>query len=144
MTHVTLPVKDELGYVDDLPSTHDPRAESEKARRRELIRHALGGRSEYAMPLWTWRLGEALLVACPNEPYSAFQSELRQRFPGTPLLVLMTTNGGLGYLPPREAYGTGLYQEQQSPFAPGCLERTIDAAADALASLGVPRPASAP
>ncbi len=87
------------------------------------------------MPLWTWRLGEALLVAVPNEPYSVFQIELRRRFEGVPLLVLMTTNGGVGYLCPRETYGTGLYQEQQSPYAPGCLEQTIDAAAAALADL---------
>jgi hypothetical protein len=87
------------------------------------------------MPLWAWRLGEALLVALPNEPYAVFQVELRRRFAGTPLLVLMTTNGGVGYLPPRETYGTGRYQEQQSPFAPGCLEQTIDAAAEVLAQL---------
>ena len=85
------------------------------------------------MPLWTWRLGEALLVAVPNELYSVFQIELRRRFAGVPVFVLTTTNGGVGYLCPRETYGSGLYQEQQSPYAPGCLEETIEAAADALA-----------
>ena len=57
--------------------------------------------------MWVWRLGEALLVAVPNEPYVVFQTELRRRFPDTPLFVLMTTNGGVGYLPPRETYGSG-------------------------------------
>ena len=47
----------------------------------------------------------------------------------------MTTNGGVGYLPPRETYGSGRYQEQQSPYAPGCLEQSIEAAADALSEL---------
>jgi hypothetical protein len=47
----------------------------------------------------------------------------------------MTTNGGVGYLPPRETFGTGRYQEQQSPYAPGCLERSIEAAAAALDDL---------
>jgi hypothetical protein len=87
------------------------------------------------MQMWAWRLGEALLVAVPNEPYSVFQSELRRRFAGRPVLALMMTNGGVGYLPPRETYGSGRYQEQQSPFAAGCLERTIEAAAEALAGL---------
>ena len=64
--------------------------------------------------------------------FSAYQVELRRRFPGVPVLVLTTTNGGVGYLCPRETYGSGLYQEQQSPYAPGCLEETIDAAAAAL------------
>jgi hypothetical protein len=38
-----------------------------------------------------------------------------------------TTNWTLGYLPPRETYGKGIYQEIQSPFAAGCLEKTMDA-----------------
>jgi hypothetical protein len=53
------------------------------------------------------------------------QRYLRERFAPTPLLVLRVTNGSAGYLPPRELYGRGLYQERQSPFAAGCLETTI-------------------
>ncbi|MFN8567414.1 MAG: hypothetical protein U0Z44_07820 [Kouleothrix sp.] len=64
--------------------------------------------------------------------YSSMQVELRRRFARLPLLVLGCTNGGVGYLPPRESYGSGLYQERQSPFAPGCLEQTIAAAERAL------------
>ena len=88
----------------------------------------------HSMPLWAWRLGEALLVAVGNEPYSVFQAELRAASRG-PGVVLMTTNGGVGYLPPRETYGSGRYQEQQSPYAPGCLEQSIEAATDALSEL---------
>jgi len=87
------------------------------------------------MALWTWRLGHAALVAIPNEPYQVLQTTLRERFQGTPLLVLGCTNGHFGYLCPREIYGQGIYQEQQSPFQPGCLERTIDAATEALRAL---------
>ena len=54
----------------------------------------------------------------------------------------MTTNGGVGYLPPRATYGSGRYQEQQSPYAPGCLEDAIEAAANALAALQPDTPAS--
>ena len=50
----------------------------------------------------------------------------------------MTTNGGVGYLPPRETYGSGRYQEQQSPYAPGCLEQSIEEAGDVLADLAAP------
>ena len=64
-----------------------------------------------------------------------FQVELRRRFAGTPLLVLGVTNRTIGYLSPGETYGTGLYQEQQSPFAPGCLEQTIEVAGTALEEL---------
>jgi neutral/alkaline ceramidase-like enzyme len=140
-TGVDLARNDDLGVVESLSSsTPDSPQEREKAMRRELLRLALGDQPVHRMPIWAWRLGEALLLAVPNEPYSVFQMELRRRFAGTPLLVLMTTNGGVGYLPPRDTYGSGRYQEQQSPYAPGCLEQSIEAAVDALESL---RPASA-
>jgi hypothetical protein len=116
-------------------ATPDAVQEREKALRRRFLEIALGDAKVHRMPLWTWRLGEALLVALPNEAYSGFQVELRRRFEGTPLLVSTTTNGGVGYLCPRKSYGSGLYQEQQSPYRPGCLEDTIDAAAVALTEL---------
>jgi hypothetical protein len=142
LTGVDLVRKEDLGVVESLSSsTPDSPQEREKARRRELLRLALGEGPVHRMPLWAWRLGEALLVAVPNEPYSVFQVELRRSFAGTPLFVLMTTNGGVGYLPPRETYGSGRYQEQQSPYAPGCLEQAIEAAAEALEPLR-PSPAA--
>ncbi len=143
LTHVELELKDDLGAVESVSgaSPESPQ-EREKALRREFLRVALGDGHTHAMPLWAWRLGEALLVAVGNEPYSAFQTELRRRFAGTPVLVLMTTNGGVGYLPPRETYGSGRYQEQQSPYAPGCLEQSIEAAANVLAALQTATPAS--
>jgi hypothetical protein len=136
MSHVPLRRKEELGVVESLTgATPDSVQEQEKALRRRFMREALGDDPVYEMPIWTWRLGGALLVALGNEPYSVFQSELRRRFAGTPLLVLGVTNRTIGYLSPEETYGTGLYQEQQSPFAPGCLEQAIEAAAAALEEL---------
>ena len=133
---VPLRRKEEVGVVESLSdATPDSVQEREKALRRRYLGEALGDSPVYEMPLWTWRLGGALLVAVPNELYSVFQVELRRRFAGTPLLVLGVTNGTMGYLSPEETYGTGLYQEQQSPFAPGCLEQTIEAAASALDEL---------
>jgi hypothetical protein len=142
LTGVDLERKPGLGVVESLSSSApDSPQEQEKALRRELLRLALGDGSSHRMPIWAWRLGEALLVAVPNEPYSSFQVELRRRFAGTPVFVLMTTNGGVGYMPPRDTYGSGRYQEQQSPYAPGCLERATEAAADTLATLrGAPAP----
>ena len=134
VTLVPLRRKEELGVVESL-SAPDSVQEQEKALRRRYLAEALGDEPVYEMPIWTWRLGDALLVAIPNEPYSVFQVELRRRFARTPLLVLGVTNRTLGYLSPEETYGTGLYQEQQSPFAPGCLEQSIEAAASALEEL---------
>jgi hypothetical protein len=141
LDRVPLQRKEDLGVVESLSSsTPESGPEREKALRRELLRLALGDDPVHQMPLWTWRLGEALLVAVPNEPYTVFQTELRRRFAGTPVLVLMTTNGGVGYLPPRDTYGSGRYQEQQSPYAPGCLEQATDAAGEALARVTTSSP----
>jgi hypothetical protein len=136
LTHVELLRKDEPAIVESLTDAKpDAVQEREKALRRAFLELALGDGPSHRMPLWTWRLGEALLVAVPDELYSVFQVELRRRFEGTPVFVLTTTNGGVGYLCPRETYGSGRYQEQQSPYAPGCLEAAIDASALALAGL---------
>lgn len=109
--------------------------EREKLMRKILLQEALGSEPEHSMPLWIWRLGQAALVAIPEEPYSVLQQRLRERFAGTPLLVLGVTNGTAGYLAPRELYGRGIYQERQSPFAAGCLEATIAAAEQGLEQL---------
>lgn len=136
LSHVDLRRKENLGIVDSLSgATPDSVQEREKVLRRRFLSEALGDSPVHAMPVWTWRLGGALLVAVPNEPYSVFQVELRRRFAGTPLLVLGVTNSTMGYLSPRETYGMGLYQEQQSPYAAGCLEQTIEVAARALDQL---------
>ena len=77
----------------------------------------------------------ATLVAVPNEPYAQLQTSLRQRFGGVPMFVLGATNGALGCPTPRDSYGQAIFQEQQSPYAPGGLEQTIAEAGDALEAL---------
>jgi hypothetical protein len=136
MIHVELRRKDVPAVVESLSSANpDAIQEKEKALRRHFLALELGDSPVHEMPMWLWRLGDAVLVAVPNECYSVFQVELRRRFAGTPVLVLNMTNGTLGYLSPRENYGSGRYQEQQSPYAPGCLEQALEAAAAALAEL---------
>ena len=103
LTEVELRRKDEPAIVESLTDAKpDAVQEREKALRRAFLELALGDGPTHRMPLWTWRLGEALLVAVPNELYSEFQVELRRRFEGVPVFVLTTTNGGVGYLCPRE------------------------------------------
>jgi hypothetical protein len=134
MLHVDLARKDFVP-AEDLQQQYEVatnRREKEILLRRLLIQKALGNDPLQRMPLWIWRLGHAALVAIPEEPYSIFQQTLRQRCARTPLLVLGVTNGPLGYLPPRETYGQERYQEQQSPYAAGGLEQTIDTAVAGL------------
>jgi hypothetical protein len=111
------------------------RPEGERLHRMLVLREALGDGETSTMPLWFWRLGDAVLVTVSNEAYSVLQQELRRAFPDTPLLILGVANGGLGYLCPRDRYGSGLYEEVQSPYRPGCLEATIDALKSGIAAM---------
>lgn len=104
------------------------RPQKERILRRLYIQKALGESRAHEMPLYLWRLGDAALVAAPNELYSSFQESLRAKFPDTPLMVMGVTNGTLGYLAPRDTYGKGIYQEWQSPYAAGCLEKAVEEA----------------
>lgn len=138
-TTVTVPL--ELKPLPDrteLQATLDActdRVEQERLRRKIRIREVMGDGATYDLRLWCWRLGDALVVAVPEEPYSILQTTLRDAFPEHPVIVLSVTNGGLGYLPPRERYSDHLYQVWQSPYAAGCLEATIASARTALAGL---------
>jgi hypothetical protein len=109
--------------------------EKEIALRRVLLHSALGDEPVHHMPLWVWRLGQVALVAIPNEPYNIVQQTIRQRFASMPVAVLGVTNGTLGYLPPKETYGKGLYQEQQSPYAVGGMEKVVEVAMEGIAEV---------
>jgi hypothetical protein len=75
-----------------------------------------------------WRLGDAVWVAVEGEPYNLLQRELRQRFPQAPIVVIALAGGwGPSYLPERDTYGKGIYQESVAVLAPGSLETLIEA-----------------
>jgi hypothetical protein len=100
----------------------------ERLARQIAVRSIVGDGDSTRMPLWTWRLGDAVLVGQPNEAYSQFQTALRERFPGRAVAVMNLVNGSAAYLPPRESYGRDVYQVWQSPYAAGALETLTDAA----------------
>ncbi|HTE10113.1 MAG TPA: hypothetical protein VK645_04070, partial [Chitinophagaceae bacterium] len=83
-----------------------------------------------AIPLWIWRLGDALLIGQPNEAYSLFQTELRKAFPGNAVALMNVVNGHIGYLPPAPFYDKDMYAVWQTPFAKGSLEKLIGVSID--------------
>jgi hypothetical protein len=142
---VDLPRKD-VPDLDSLLANYDAatdRREREILQRKIMIARALGPDTEHHMPIRVWRLGRAALVASQNEPYSLLQTTLRKRFPNMPLFVLGLTNGTVGYMPPAETYGQGRYQEWQSPYLPGNLEKLIDKATEGVQELFDVAPVSA-
>jgi hypothetical protein len=152
----------ELPYRDDLPTKESVHREREAWQAREAEAAARGdhaaardaramverrtrllrrletlpaGRT-YPFPVTLWRAGDAWWLAVSGEPYNQLQTELRRRWPDTPIVV-MTLAGGWGpsYLPPRELYGKGIYQESVSALAPGSLETLIEAIGEEMKNL---------
>ena len=81
-------------------------------------------------------LGDAVWITCSAEPYSTLSTSLRARFPNVTLMISpMAGDAQIAYLLPRASYGIGVYQEQPSCLAAGCLETLIDALTSYLAEL---------
>lgn len=89
----------------------------------------------FPLPMTFWQTGDAIWLAVECEHYQILQRSLRDRFPGTPVVVMTLVNGSrASYLPPRASYGKGIYQESIAVLAPGCLEALIEAAAEQIAN----------
>lgn len=109
---------------------------AERLQRKLRVVHGAGSGPACAVPLWVWRVGDALLVAHPNEAYSDLQLELRRRFPNRVLVVMNLVNGGQSsYLSPPELHDLDIYQVWQSPFDRQALPTLIDAGEQAVRSL---------
>jgi len=113
----------------------DDRALRERLLRKREIRRGLGDGDTFRLPIFVWRLGDAVLVGCCCEAYSILQQELRQRFADRTLICMNLINGSIGYLPPAELYDCDVYPVWQTPFDRGSLELTIDAMATAIQQL---------
>jgi hypothetical protein len=103
------------------------RAKIEVADRQMVRVRNVSPDRPYPFPIHLWQMGDAIWVAVESEHYQMLQTALRDRFPARTLVVATVVNGSLHtYLPPREVYGTGIYQETVALLAPGSLERLID------------------
>jgi hypothetical protein len=112
------------------------RALAEQMRRWVLRTAALPPGDEYPFAVTAWRIGDAFWVAVEGEPYAALQQALREAFPGKPVIVITLAGGCRAtYLPARDAYGTGVYQETVAVLAAGSLERLTAAVRSELAGL---------
>lgn len=120
----------------DQAKARDCRAMAERMTRRlTRIRDLPPGHS-FPFPVVAWRIGAACWLAVEAELYSWFQQALRARFPETPIMVMTLANGSrVSYLPTRDTYGKGIYQESIAVLAPGCLETLLDKVNDAVARL---------
>lgn len=120
----------------DAIAARDFGARLERARRWLLRIRYLRDEPTYPYHFSVHRLGDAIWVTCGGEPYNVLQTELRRRFPAHPILLTpLSGDFQVAYLLPQDRYGLGLYQEEPSILAPGCLEILIEAIAERIAAL---------
>ncbi len=114
----------------------EARAMLERITRKLTRIGSLPTGDSYPYPLRAWRMGEAVWLAYDGEHYNVLQRALRERFPGTPIVLGTLANGShVWYLPDAESYGKGLYQESASVLAKGSLETLIEASSAAIEEL---------
>ena len=117
-------------------AARDAHAQIERARRWLGRIATLPEGTSYPYRIQLDRVGDAVWVTVPGEPYNLLQRVLRQRFPGRPLIVCTLAEGSLPlYLPDRDTYGKGVYQEEIALLEAGCLESVTAAAAKGIAEL---------
>ena len=143
----------ELPYKPDLPDLDTARAELRRRQYEEAAAQArqdpvaarecralaermtrlvnrladLPAGDSFPLPVWLLRIGDACWIAVEGEHYHLLQSSLRERFHPRPILVSTVANGARpAYLPTREAYGKGIYQESIAVLAAGSLEQLRD------------------
>ena len=98
-------------------------------RKRRLLHRLKQLPSEENFPLEAivFRLGGAVWIIIQGEPYSVLQKALRERFPGTPLVIsAIASHWDASYLPPNKIYNKGIYQESIAIVAAGSLEIVIE------------------
>lgn len=114
----------------DTIAARDYGARAERARRWIGRLAHLPKEDSYLMRFSVYRMGDAIWVTCGGEPYNLLQTELRRRFPEWTIIVSPLDSGiQVAYLLTEDRYGKGLYQEEPSLLAQGCLERLLEAVA---------------
>jgi hypothetical protein len=122
--------------ANDAAKTRDARAMVERLTRSLTRWQSVPAGPTFPYQVNLLRMGDAVWVTAEGEPYNYLQTELRRRFPKLTIVVMVLGDGWrCSYLPTKETYGKGIYQEQIALLAPGSLERMVDATANAISEL---------
>lgn len=121
----------------DATGARDATAKAERARRWLGRLKDIPDSGTLAYEYAIYRLGDAIWITCGGEPYNIIARELRRRFPNV-AMMFSPVSGDLqvAYLLPQDRYGLGLYQEEPSILASGCLETLTETLAEWMTELG--------
>lgn len=127
----------EADAAGDTEKARDLGARAERCRRWQGRIQYLPDSGSFPMRCTIWRFGDAVWATCGGEPYNVLQTTLRARFPHQTLLISPISSDclSIAYLLPQDHYGKGLYQEEPSSLAPGCLENLIEVVAEQIGCL---------
>lgn len=103
--------------------------------RKYNTRKAIGNQQIAEIPVWIWKMGNAIVVAQANEAYSVYQMQIRKVFPNHCIAFVNIANGYVGYLAPNELYEKDIYAVWQSPYDKGSLEILIKETEKAIIKL---------
>lgn len=107
----------------DTARTQELRALLERTTRMIERLRALPTDGTCRITVTVLQMGEASWIFVPGEPYSELQTRLRSEFPDRLLIISTLANGwGPSYMPTRDTYGKGIYQESIAAMGPGALE----------------------
>ena len=119
-------------FVAGEPKENFPPHTFTKAER--MIRVSLGPDTD-ALPVSAVRVGPAVFVGLPGEPFNGIGLGLKENSPFTITLPCCLVNGGQGYYPMFECYAEGGYEAGSSNFKEGVAERLIQTGTELMNSL---------
>ncbi|MBS1820863.1 MAG: hypothetical protein JST61_02615 [Acidobacteria bacterium] len=92
-------------------------------------------RTHAEWPMQVIRLGEIALVSVAGEPFSSIGTRIREQSPARYTFVSGYSNGGFGYIPDREAYTSGGYEVEATPFSEEAADVVVESALKILNEL---------
>ena len=99
-----------------------------------MIRCSLGPETD-SLPVSAIRIGPAVFVGLPGEPFNGIGMALKENSPFDVTLPCCLVNGGQGYFPMYDCYAEGGYEAGSSNFKAGVAERLIQTGTELMHTL---------
>jgi hypothetical protein len=114
---------------DELRDANARATQAGMAAERARLFH---GKSSVPWPVQVIRIGETALVGIAGEPFAEIGARIREASPFRRTLVSGYTNGGFGYIPTNDAWESGGYEVETTPFTPSVADALVEGASELL------------
>lgn len=86
-------------------------------------------------PMQVIRIGDTAFVSVAGEPFSSIGTRIRNASPADFTFVSGYSNGGFGYIPDREAYVSGGYEVEATPFSADAADIVVQQALEVITKM---------